>query len=148
MKVKGQGGGKFFAQFLTQKRCHVTNLLFTLVEIYGNIRKITHPPLAPYPKNTNSGRASQLTCHKWWLGMGRMWFSWRNWPCFCDFVDSWFFVKQFIYTLLKYCYHYCKPCVLWNKSSKCYYSIKSIDVTREWWNSKFKVRPETKSMTT
>ena len=54
MKVKDRGRGDFFEEFLTNKIQHITNPLFSLVEIYQKIHKITHPSTCPLPFITST----------------------------------------------------------------------------------------------
>ena len=48
-KVKGRGRGEFWRNFWLMKRRHVTNPLFSLVDIYEKFRKITQPSTCPLP---------------------------------------------------------------------------------------------------
>ena len=50
MKGERQGiGWSFLRNFWPKKRQHITNPLFSLVEIYRKIHKITHPSVCPLP---------------------------------------------------------------------------------------------------
>ena len=52
------------------KRRHVTNALFTLVEIYEEIREITQPSTCPLSKNTDSVIADVLWRNKTCVSAG------------------------------------------------------------------------------